>query len=255
MADLQLRYEDYYTRVSNFLGFTPNGTAPTGEDLTTCKDITLRGIRRFLYPINSQTGQLHHWSFLKKYLTMGIKVGKWKYELPKDFAEFLSHPNYDDSDGYVTMSKISPEQILELRAGTVVTAAPSQYAVVPFTYDKQIGTYYEIWFNYEPDGNYTLRLFYRIDPIKPDTTTDYLVGGVRATEAILENVLAVAEQQEDDTIGVHSQLADKLTQELIRSDVSEDSDYVGNLYTQRKNIFRTTSLVDVDQVYEDEGGV
>jgi hypothetical protein len=253
MAQLLIAFSDLYTRISNFLGYTDRGTAPTGTDLTTCKEIAERGYRQFLYPVDQRTGQLHNWSFLKKYYTMPVTSGKWKYELPKDFSEFLSDPYYDDQDGYRGLRKVTPEYILELRAGTVISSAPASYAIVPFTYDKQVGTYYEIWFDYVPDSSYTLKFFYRIDPIKPDTATDYLVGGVRATEAILESCLAVAESQEDEVIGIHNQLAMKLIQELIQSDVQQDSDYLGNLYSQKMNngpdIFRTTSLVDTDDLY------
>ena len=60
-------------------------------------------------------------------------------------------------------------------------------------------------------------------------------GGVKSTEAILENCLAVAESQEDEVLGIHMQLAGKLTQDLIIIDSKKDADnmLIGNLYSSK----------------------
>ena len=255
MAKLILTLSDLYTHVSNFLGLTATGTAPTGTDLTTCKDICYRGYRQFLYPISAITGELHNWSFLKQLHVFNVQSGKWKYSLPDNFSDVLEPPYFDDSKGYNELTRIGPEQILKLRTSGISSGFPTYFALAPYTFDDSTGTFYEMWIDPEPDGTYLLKMFYRIDPLKPEDAADYLIGGVRATETIIENCLAVAEQQEDDTIGIHTKLANELTQKLIKSDIQEESDVLGNLTDPKPTNYRWYSAVNTDEVYEAEGGL
>lgn len=232
MANLRLAFSDLYTRVSNFLGLTDTGTAPTGTDLTTCKDICQRGLRQFLYPIDARTGDYWEWSFLRPIYTMTLLDGKWRYQLPEDFSSIIADPVYADDEGFGQIARTTPENIQNLRAAGVVNYAPYYYAIVTSDYDPEIGEFSEIWFYPECDSTYRVQFPYKSDPTKASNAADFLPGGVKATEAILENCLAVAESQEDDVLGIHTQLADKLTQDLIVIDSKKDSGSMclGNLY-------------------------
>jgi len=255
MSRLTLSYSDLFTKVSNSLGMTATGTAPTGTKLTTCKDIVARAYRQFLYPIDRQTGRLHNWSFIKQLHVMQTVVGKYKYELPIDFSDFITEPVFDDDVLYRELRRLAPEQILKARAVSTSTSYPTTYALAPFVYDASTGTMYELWLDPAPDASYSLKFFYRIDPLKPANDSDLLVGGIRATEAILETCLAVAEKQEDEVAGIHSQESARLIQELIQSDVQDTSDLLGNLSTPRTSAVPWPSMTNVDEVYESEGGV
>ena len=248
MARLVLTYSEIYTLVSQFLG--KGDTASTAT-----KALVARGYRQFLYPIDQRTGELHVWSFVKQFHTINTISGKYKYELPLDFSDLLDVPHFDDEQGYRELNKVGPEQIIEQRAASISTMYPTDFALAPFVYDNQIGTMYEMWLDPVPDGAYILKFFYRIDPLKPEATTDLLVGGIRATEAILETCLAVAEKQEDETVGIHTAESVRLIQELIRSDVQDTSDFLGNLSRPRPTGFRWFSATDPATVYESEGGL
>ena len=235
MANLRLTYSDLYTRVSNFLGLTDTGTAPTGTDLTTCKDIVQRGLRQFLYPIDIRTGDYWEWSFLRPLHTMNLLDGKWRYQLPEDFSSIITDPTYEEDEGFKQMAKTTPDNIMNLMAAGDVDYAPYYYAITTSEYDPEIGEFDEIMFYPKPDSTYRIQFYYKSDPTKASAATDFLPGGVKATEAILENCLAVAETQEDDEIGIHTQLAQKLTQDLIVIDSKKDSDnaVIGNLYDSK----------------------
>ena len=237
MANLRLAYSDVYTRISNFLGLTTTGTAPTGTDLTTCKDICMRGLRQFLYPIDIRTGEHWEWSFLRPLHTMVLRDGKWRYQLSEDFSSIITHPTYSEDDNFKQMARTTPDNIMNLMAAGEVDYAPYYYAIVTSDYDPEIGEMEEIWFYPKPDSSYNVQFFYKSDPTKVENAAEFLPGGVKATEAILENCFAVAESQEDDIIGVHAQLAQKLTQELIIIDSQKDGDdvVIGNLY-DNKNV-------------------
>jgi len=117
---------------------------------------------------------------------------------------------------------------------------------------------YEMWLDPEPDGVYLLKFFYRIDPFRSVATGDdsaLMIGGIRSTEAILETCLAVAEKQEDDVIGLHSQESIRLIQELIKADIQDTTDVLGNLNQPKPQMYRWKSMVDTDTVYESENGI
>jgi len=255
MADkLTLTYSDLYNRVGKFLGL-PFPLA--GDDLTLVKDIVARGYRQFLYPIGGN-GELHIWSFVKQFYSFSTQSGRYKYELPDDFGDFIDKPHFDDDKGYNELTRIEPTQILEIRAASTSSGFPVYYAIAPFKYENSIGTKYELWLDPKPDGAYLLKGFYRIDPTRPSATSDLLIGGIKSVEAILESCLAIAEQQENDTIGMHTQLAKGLVQDLIKADVQEDSGYLGNLHKQRSNALRWFSALPTDagdNVYDGDDNI
>jgi len=235
MSKLTLSYSDLYTTVSNFLGLTDSGTAPTGQDLIDCKDIVARGLRQFLYPIDIRYGTPHHWSFLEQYWSFSTVADKWKYALPMDFSDLLMGFSFDDSKALPPLKKRSGQQIKEMRSISDTSGWPMYFAVVPSKYDLATGTTYELWLYPTPSQAYTLSTFYRIDPLRPSGTTDLAVGGISATEAILESCLAIAETQKDDNTSTHHQAeAKRLIQTLIIFDSGKTaSGLIGNLYENK----------------------
>jgi len=259
MARMTLSYVQLYTKVSNFLGLTATGTAPTGTDLTTCKDIIDRALRQFLYPIDMKYGIPHEWSFLTQYWSFSTSADQWKYALPLDFSELLTGFSHGDSQSLQNLVKRSGQQIKQMRSTTVTSGWPLYYALVPLRYDIEIGTAYELWLYPDPSQAFELSCFYRPDPVKLSATTDLVIGGISAIEAILETCLGVAESQEDDNKSTHHQKkAAELTQILIRFDSAKtDTDTIGNLYTGRVGGLEDASpcsrfaYVDQNDIYAD----
>lgn len=232
MTRLTLSHSDLYVKVSEFMKW---GSSPADDYLTKVKDIVARGYRTFLYPVNNRTGSEHSWSFLKQFMTINLASGKWKYALPEDFSEMVSDPRFDDEDGYSPLVKVAPDRIIDNRVLSQTEGFPEYYSIVTAPYNLETGTYYEMWVDPEPDGIYLLQIFYKIDPLKPEETTDFLVGGPKAAEVILESCLSMAEIQEKHTAGIHTQMANDLIQRLIIADSEmDDGNYIGNLYQDRR---------------------
>lgn len=227
---MTIGYSDLYSEVSYFLGLTSRPTAPTSDNLTTCKAIVHRGIRQFLYPIDER-GQPHEWEFLKQAWSIKTENGKWKVPLPIDFSEMCGTLHYDSNSVNAPLSKCGAEQILSMRSGLATTGEPEFFAITPSKYSGEVGTLYEMWFYPTPQQTDTLYGFYRADPVQLSATTDLVIGGVRAIEAILESCLAVAELQEDDMASSHhTAKAAELILKLIKFDKVTSSDKIGNLY-------------------------
>jgi hypothetical protein len=232
MARLTLSYEDVYKKVSEFIGY---GSSPAGTNLTDVKDITARGLRQFLYPIDQRSGNPHHWSFLDQYLTLRTVADQWKYALPLDFSDLLTDIVFDTGEWLPPLKKRNAMKIKDMRSVSDTSGWPQYYAIVPSKYDLDTGSFYELWLYPKPSKVYVLSTFYRIDPLKPSTTTDLMVGGISATEAILESCLAVAEHWSDDMATTHhTTKAAELIQTLIRFDAGKvDTDLIGNLYSDK----------------------
>ena len=254
MARMTIGYSDLYSEVSYFLGLTARGTAPTGANLTLCKSIVDRGLRQFLYPINMTTGEAWEWQFLKVYWDFTTTSGQWKYALPIDFSDVYSTLYFDTSSANSPLVKRSAEQIIDMRTGGADSGYPEYFAITPSRYDIEVGTLYELWLYPTPSSADTLSGFYRADPVQLSATTDLVIGGIRAIEAILESCLAVAEHQEDDmTSSHHTGKAAELIQKLIKFDSVTQSDKIGNLYTDKDRVWPTPrgyfTYPSMDNVY------
>src|SRR4030042_1862225 len=226
MGSLILTFGDVYNRVSDFLG---TGATPTGTNLTNAQDIVHRGYRQFLYPTNPKTGRTHLWSFLKTEAMIITQDGVLEYELPEDFGYFWYPPKYDNDVNRPNPQSTSVARLRALLSIDDSNTYPRMYSITADKYDPLVGQRYKLMLYPVPDSNYTLRYGYIIEPVKLVNSTDLFIGGTRASEAILECSLAVAEQQEDDTIGIHTQLAAKLTVELINADLKNTPDSLGTM--------------------------
>lgn len=237
MAKMTIGYSDLYSEVSYFLGLTARATAPSGADLTHCKSIVDRGIRQFLYPLDLE-GNPHEWEFLKTSWAFTTVSGQWKYALPIDFSEMNGTFHYDPTSANPPLIKRSAEQITSMRTGVDSSGYPEYFAITPSRYGIEVGTVYEMWVYPTPGQVDTLSGFYRADPVQLSATTDLVIGGIRAIEAILESCLAVAEHQEDDmATSHHSAKAAELIQKLIKFDKITKTDKLGNLYTDKDIIW------------------
>jgi hypothetical protein len=228
MARMDLTFSEIYNLVSDFLG---TSASPSGTNLTKVKDIVFRAYRQFLYPIHPVKQRRHIWSFLKKGLTINTENGKWKYSLPFDFTEMVDNPQYGTQEPYSQLKRVHPDMILSKRALSEVSSQPSEYAIVPISHDNEMGTMWEIWLWPSPNGANTLRFTYLMSPDEPSGTADYILGGPMASEVILQLAYAIAELQEENTVGVHRQEADRLLAQFILSDTTSAADYLGRMTT------------------------
>jgi len=231
MSSLRLTFEDVYNRVSEFLG---SGSAPSDSDvLTSVKELTYRGYRRFLFPIDPETKFPYYWSFLRKQATLKVEDGKWVYLLPDDFVNLVSGFKFITGEDKDNPELRSESQILGMRSESIAEGTPSYYAIRPSTYERTVGQKQEVIFWKTPDASYDYSYTYIFDPEKPIDTTDVFVGTARVSEIILQCALAAAELQEDEEVGPQEAKAAEMINALMIQDKAFPRMYDPNLYTGR----------------------
>lgn len=248
---LDLSFSDIYLRVSEFIGL---GASPSGTNLTLVKDIVYRAYRQLLYPVNPNNGKQHVWSWLKKRFVLLTEDSKYKYTLPIDFDKMLGNPQHGTDSPYPELTRVMADDVLSARSSSDTESFPLMYAIVPASHDIETGSMWEIWLWPTPNGEYPIHFQYIISPEKPAATTDYFLGGPRVAETILQMSLAVAEQQEENVIGVQSQLADKMLSQLVLSDNVDVPDTLGRMGIDAMRDPRGFKRFGTDDVYSAESG-
>jgi hypothetical protein len=235
MARLDLTFSEIYSQVSDFLGL---GTSPSGTNLTKVKNLVHRAYRQFLYPLDPRTNRIHRWSFLQKPFHVKLDAGTWKYTLPYDFVEMIGNPQYGDEEPWGELKKADKDYILTRRALCDVKSYPEVYAVVPVSHDSELGTFWELWLWPEPSDDNSLTFWYTCSPEKLDATTDFVLGGPLAGEVILEMAMGIAESQEEGTLGIHTQEANRLLTNMIFSDTATCPDQLGKMSSDPEQMAR-----------------
>ncbi len=250
---LEVTFGDVQKRVANFLGL---GDSPTGTNLTLVQDIIYRAYRQFLYPTHPKTGRPHNWSFLKYRFTLNTENGKVRYTLPPDVERIVGNPQYGEQYPYTELVRVPADRIYQRRAFAKTAAYPQEYALLPVSQDLETGSMWELLLWPNPNGAYPITFTYIASPAKPTQSTDMFVGGPRAGETILELALSVAEQQEENIIGVHSTLAVKQLTQMIISDITDVPDTVGKarLYGTENIFIRGFVQIADREIYSLERG-
>jgi len=248
-SPLKLTYKDVWTKVSEFLGL---GSQPTGDDLKKVKDITLRGYRKFLMPLDlsKNPAETYRWFFLQKTTTLSIVAGQEVYKLPIGFSSLVCPFTHITPLSYNPIQR--PLAFIYLqKSQTTGTGYPRYFALKTSEYDPITGQAdNEVIFFPTPSNNFDYYYTYNSIPPAPVNDDDVFVGDGLASECILECALAVAELQEDETIGIHHRAAEVLLQQCIGEDKKQGM--VGNLGTMNlrkgEGYIRSATIYDKNYV-------
>jgi len=226
MANMRWTFSDIYTKVSEYLG---TGSAPTGTDLTRAKNIVYRGYMKFLLPINPKDQEVYIWSWLKQPWKLSLEPDKWEYSLPRDFDRFYRELRFDSYEGGRCIEQTSEDAIMSNRSNLEFGSYPEKFAIRTAKFDKSVGSVKEIIFYPTPASRTVVNGTYVMTPDKPENDADYVIGNALDSEAILQCCLAVAENEQDEKIGVETQRAVELVQSLIRKDKGDSPNTVGSM--------------------------
>ncbi len=226
MASMRWTFKETYTKVSEFLGL---GSSPGTADLAKVKDIVYRGYMKFLLPLNPRDSEIYIWSFLKQEWKITLEAGKWEYPLPEDFERFHRKLEYDAGERTSILTLVPHDIIMRDRNVVEWNSFPSRYAIRTAKFDQSVGSRKELVVYPTPNGTHIINSTYVMTPSKMEQDGDFFIGGPLESEAILQCCLAVAENQEDEVLGVETQKAVEMIQSLIRKDKGESPDTVGEV--------------------------
>lgn len=243
-GNLGLSFSQIYQEVSNFLGL---GLSPTGANATLAKKYANDGYRMFLLGVDPRTERAHEWSFLYPCAQLTLTGDTAVHSLPGDYESMVDDPAYGPSDAYVKLLPRSVAYIRQLRAaGGSGTSAPAYYAVAPV--GNSSGTLQTWQMLVWPTGGtgYTLNYRYRVSSKLMTGDSSYPLGGPQHHLTVQQAALAIAEQRENDTIGVQSQRFKEMMLASIDNDganrprnygeMNDPSDNDGPLYNRRGEV-------------------
>jgi hypothetical protein len=229
MASLKLNFGDIYKKVGEYLGIP---TLTDASDITKCKDLVMRGYRRFLIPLDASTGRIYRWSFLEKTATLSIVANKDTYTLPTGFSSLVA-PFTNITPLSWNPKRRPLDWIYLQKSQTTGSGYPSDFAIKTANYNPITGQPdNEVIFWPMPSNPLTYYFTYIQTPIPPINDEDVFIGDVYTSECILQCALAAAETFEKDgvtgqTSGLHNQTAERLIQAAIGEDKLQSQ--VGNL--------------------------
>jgi hypothetical protein len=131
-------------------------------------------------------------------------------------------------------------KIMRSRNNIEFSSYPTEYAIRTEKFDKSVGSVKNMIVYPTPSARSVINSTYVMMPDRPEEDTDYFIGGPAESEAVLQCCLGVAENQEDEKIGVETQKAVELMQTLIKKDKGVAPDTVGSVHDaniRRSSIF------------------
>jgi hypothetical protein len=238
MASMKWTFSDVYQRVSSYIG---TGSTPTGDDLTKAKDVVYRGYMKFLLPVNPKDEEIYIWSYLRQPWKLVLEPNKWEYPLPLDFERFFRKLEFEKEEQTASMIKTTESRIMSNRNNLEFNSYPEQYAIRTGKFDKSIGSTKDLIVYPTPTNRSILNCTYVMTPDKPESDGDFFIGGVLESDAILQCCLGVAENEQDEVLGVQTKKAIDMVQSLIRKDKGIAPDTVGQMVDGN---IRQTSMMD-----------
>lgn len=213
-SSLSMTYSDLMNAVSSFLGHGSDYSSLSTALKTKLNGIIKSGLRRFynppITPEQKRRGEknAHQWGFFNVSTSLTTTDGQNSDDLPDDFGSIITEFIYDDdSTGRNKIRITSYGNILKMRQESPDSeGAPVCAAIIP-EHDGTTESTRQVvhWFP-EPDAAYTIRYQYRAIPVAISESSQYPYGAQEHGETIKEACLSVAEQQEEDAIGIHTEL-------------------------------------------------
>ena len=201
-SDLSITYISLMNQVAFFLGWGADYTLCTAGQQAALDSLVQSGLRKFYNPpICPPDRRPHNWSFLQVMTTLNTTDDDEDQDLPDDFGNLIGNIIYSNTGVKI----ISASDLLNLREGLESTGIPCYGAIRPKTTTGTTGQRSEIMWYPTPDATYTLTYRYRKITNKLSVTNLYPYGGQVHSETLLESCLAVAEQRQNDEMGVHWQ--------------------------------------------------
>lgn len=250
---LKLAFADCANRVARYLGYKEGDSNRTTQQNDDIDRAVQSGYRRFLYPPKLPGQQFQHqWSFLEPIATITTVAGTYKYDVPADFAYLAGVPviqetNINFSQTGAGIQVVGTNEILRQRS-LISTNNSTPRIVAEFQNHEDSANQSQFWFYPTPDKVYTIQFKYQVEPLKFSTAH---LGGPAYSEVIIAAALASAEEQMEESTGVHYQRFLELLSGAISHDINRGTQvfgYNGDGGSSRANPHRLRTVTHVNDV-------
>lgn len=214
MSTLALTYPDYMNAVGYFLGYGTDYTAYDATRQARCDALVQAGLRQFYFPANAPDG-FKGWSFLRPSTgTITTVSGTSTYDMPSNFGIIEGPITYPSTTTGPPITIIDESDIRAMTGFGATTGKPVYASIRPKTTTGSADQGWECLLWPTPDIAVVLTFKYSLSPAKLTVLLPYPYGGIFHHETIKESCLSVAEYDEDDTPGIHTE---KFQQRLAAS--------------------------------------
>ena len=248
-------YNDLKSAVGDQIGYGVGDWTPDQEreiDL-----IVKRAYTQYLYPPPIDGVGVHTWNFLRPKFSLTTDDGVQDYDLPRGFVRFTGDLTYSDPDtGWVRINFVSEGEIRALRMRTAATISdyPTHAAVRAKAHDgSKSGSSWELMLWPTPGAGYVLD---SMTVLSPHALTDDLpipVGTDGHIDLLMQSCLAIAEQNTEETPGIHTQKFMERLSAMIMADAKtapQSLGYNGNGREPDLDLFRSNRATYAGVMYD-----
>lgn len=228
MSTLALTYPDYMNAVGYFLGYGSDYTAYDATRQANCDRIVQAGLRQFYFPAQAADG-FKGWSFMKPSTgTITTVSGTQAYNMPSDFGVIEGPLSYPSASPGPAVSIIDESDVRVMDSFGTITGRPVYASIRPKTTDGTADQLWQCLLWPTPNIATTLTFKYSISPPKLTVAAPYPYGGIFHHETIKESCLSVAEYEEDDAPGIHTErFGQRLAASIMHDRQSGTHEYFG----------------------------
>jgi len=206
-------YNAYRVELGLFCNYGADYATWTYEQAYQVDALIQAGLHRFYYPppppLPAPPPKVipppHRWSFLTPAASLTTVTGVTTYALPADFAGGLDGFVFSAGAGQSPVTVVAEAELRSLAAKEAAVAAAPKFAAIRPVANSSGPIRWEAIFYPTPDAAYPLSYRYTIHPPPLSLENPFPVGGTLYTEAMLEAMLAVAEERVLKARGVHSE--------------------------------------------------
>ena len=160
-------------------------------------------------------------------LTFSVGRPVANYDLPDDFGALVGNLHFATEINRRQIAIVSLSQILERRSRYDLVQAPQLAAIRYKDSDGSGGQRQEILFWPRPDTYYALWYTYEAYSGALSDSYPYPLGGMQLAELYIESCLAVAEQRENQEVGLHTELFSSLLKDALARDRARGGRHFG----------------------------
>jgi len=235
-STLSLAYADFAAAVGRYLSFSRTSTNWSTEQTAIINRAVDSGYAKFLRD--------HAWTFAKDTAAITTASGTANYDLPDDYGSFVTELYYPADEGWAPVARVSDGEVRNRINQSDASGHPTIFSVKPKAYDGTGGQRFEVCFYPEPDAIWVLTYWYNILTLQLRTATPYPLGGMAHGETILASIVASAELENNDEIGVRAAEYQRLLAQSIKEDQKSVPAHLG--YNRDNSDMRAYTGVDAD---------